>query len=318
MSPLLIKIEKFLSQVENHLVGRREEVHLGLACLISNGHLLIEDVPGMGKTTMAKMLSHFIGLNLSRVQFTYDLLPGDLLGGNIYIPGEQGFRFFKGPIFSELLLADELNRGSPKTQSALLEAMEEKAVSIDGKTYPLPRPFLVLATQNPLDHVGTNPLPESQLDRFSMSLNLKFPDRSDEKKILALEEGRKGHNIASIYSPSYSPFEDLTCLNKEEFFEIQQMCQAVTCQEKVQGYILDLIQALRRDHERARYLSPRATKDLLKVSRALAVLDKRNFVIPDDVRKAFPHIVAHRLPNTSGLKKNLQDAEKIFETVSIP
>lgn len=301
-------IDKFFEMLDGHLVGRKSEVKLGLACLIANGHLLIEDVPGMGKTTMAKILAKFIGLELNRVQFTYDLLPSDLLGGNIYIPSDQGFRFFKGPLFTELLLADELNRGSPKTQSALLEAMEEKSVSIEGETHQLPRPFLVLATQNPLDHIGTNPLPESQLDRFTLSLNLKFPSRSEEASILMLED----------FKGESGQLNQLPSLGKDEFFNLQKKALEVTCTSKVQGYILDLIGEIRLVNEHAKYLSPRATKDLLRVSRALAVLDKRDFVIPDDVKTIFPHVVAHRIQAGRGLKITIEETKQVFESVSIP
>ena len=277
MNPL---IKPIAEQVSNILLGKDTQIQLALCCLMAGGHLLIEDVPGVGKTTLANSLAQSLGLSHQRVQFTSDMLPADLLGVSIFNQVSQEFTFHRGPVFNQLVLGDEINRASPKTQSALLEAMAEKQVSIDGETYKLPEPFFVIATQNPQEHAGTFELPDSQLDRFLMRVTLGFPSVEAEKRMLQ----------QSFNNKSLSPLIDLTAL-----VDIQQQVNEVITSEAVIDYILRLVGETRSNNEYIQALSPRATRALLAASKAWAFVEGRTYVLPEDVQAVLPSVCEHRL-----------------------
>lgn len=274
---VLHQVEQQLNQV---ILGKPQQIRLALTCLLAGGHLLLEDMPGMGKTTLAHALAQSLGLSYRRVQFTSDLLPADLTGFNLFDARTQEFRFQSGPVFSQVLLADEINRASPKTQSALLEAMEEHQVSIDGATRELPTPFFVIATQNPQNYSGTNALPESQLDRFMLRLSLGFPDRAAELQLLQQQAGRSAA-LQAILNP-------LTLV------ELQQAVDAIHCSEPLLLYVLDLV-SNSRTRQDMQALSPRAAKALVRAGRAYALICGRSFVTADDIRHIFPAVAEHRL-----------------------
>jgi MoxR-like ATPase len=270
-------VEQQLNQV---ILGKSVQIRLALACLLSGGHLLLEDMPGMGKTTLAHALAQSLGLSYRRVQFTSDLLPADLTGFNLFDARTQEFKFQPGPVFSQVLLADEINRASPKTQSALLEAMEEHQVSIDGATRELPQPFFVIATQNPQHHSGTNALPESQLDRFMMRLSLGFPDRRAELELLRQPGGRSEAVRAE--------------LDTAGLMQLQAEVETIHCSDSLLHYVLDLVQHSRQRTD-MHALSPRAAKALVRAARGYALLCQRSFVTADDVRHVFSAVTEHRL-----------------------
>ncbi len=276
-------IASVINQVESVVIGKTKQVKLSLACLLGKGHLLIEDLPGMGKTTLAHTLSVSLGLTYQRVQFTSDLLPTDVIGVSIFNQADQSFTLHKGPIFNQVVLADEINRASPKTQSALLEAMEEKNVSIDGETHKLDEPFFVIATQNPLFHAGTYPLPESQLDRFMMQISLGFPDVEAEKKILS--SGSESHHFSKI-----KPV--ITSLQLQE---MQNEIANVHVSDAILDYVIALFQVSRSGDRAANPLSPRAGKSLIAAAKAWAFIDSRNHVLPDDILSVFSSVCEHRL-----------------------
>lgn len=297
----LKQVEASLNQV---ILGKPEQIRLALCCLLAEGHLLLEDLPGMGKTTLAHALANSLGLSYRRVQFTNDLLPGDLVGMNIYDTRSQQFHFQAGPVFSQVLLADEINRASPKTQSALLEAMEEKQVSIDGETRALPTPFFVIATQNPLFHAGTSPLPESQMDRFMFRLALGFPDRQAEHQLL-------------LRDSSTSRLELLTeQLNTEQLRELQHQVPQIKASDVLIDYLLSLVNAS-RDRSDMLPLSPRASKAILRAAKAYALLNQRDFVTADDVQKVFPYVAEHRLDPGSSTQ-NSRLSRLILQQVPCP
>ncbi len=273
----LSDVETQLNQV---ILGKPAQIRLSLCCLLAGGHLLLEDLPGMGKTTLAHALASSLGLSYRRVQFTSDLLPADLTGFNLFDARTHEFRFQPGPVFSQVLLADEINRASPKTQSALLEAMEEHQVSVDGETRELPSPFFVIATQNPQSHSGTNALPESQLDRFLMRLTLGFPSRDAEMALLKQPGGRAEKSTARLTAPA--------------LVALQRQVDAVHCSDALLHYVLDLV-ANSRGRDDMQPLSPRATKALLAAGRAFAMLDGRDFVSADDISAVFAAVTEHRL-----------------------
>jgi MoxR-like ATPase len=277
-APLPASVIRSISRV---LLGKEEKVRLALACLLARGHLLIEDLPGVGKTTLAEALARSFGLDFRRVSFTSDLLPADLTGINVFDPVAGGFQFKSGPLFCQVLLADEINRASPRTQSALLEAMAAGRVSVDGTSHPLPSPFLVIATQNGLDQGGTAPLPESQLDRFLMRLSLGFPDRRAEAALLR-GEGLRPEAIAVQGRP-------------EDLLELQRQAAAVHASEALIAYLLDLLSRSREGTGRGLPLSPRAGLGLLAAARGWALLEGRDHVLPDDVQAVFAAVVEHRL-----------------------
>ncbi|WP_199608590.1 AAA family ATPase [Flocculibacter collagenilyticus] len=270
-----------ITQINKVVLGKEHQVKLALACLLAKGHLLIEDLPGMGKTTLSHALADSLGLSYQRAQFTSDLLPADIIGVSTFNQKTQSFDFHQGPVFNQVLLCDEINRASPKTQSALLEAMEEKQVSIDGQTHQLPSPFFVIATQNPLHQSGTFPLPESQLDRFLMTISLDYPARTAE---LAMLKG--AINPLSIIE---------TVLSPEQLSAIQSQVEEVMVSDVVLNYILDLVTLSRTSAEIPNPLSPRASKSLVISAKAWAVIDGRDYVTHDDVQTVLGPVCEHRM-----------------------
>jgi MoxR-like ATPase len=280
-------VTNILSQVGSIVLGKPQEIRLALTCVLAQGHLLIEDLPGMGKTTLAQVLAKTLGLSYQRVQFTSDLLPADVIGVSIYQSETKSFELHKGAIFNQVVLADEINRASPKTQSALLEAMEERQVSIDGVTYPLEQPFFVIATQNPLFHAGTYPLPESQLDRFMMRLSLGFPDVAAEKQILLSD---------SYLSNSHHAKNQLTAaITNDQLLAMQKSISTITVSDNILEYVIALCQISRRDDIDAKPLSPRAGKSLLNAAKAWAFMENRDYVIPEDIQAVFSAVCLHRI-----------------------
>ncbi|MRT21752.1 MoxR family ATPase [Comamonas sp. CAH-2] len=301
------KIRSLLDQLNTVIVGKKQQVQDCVACLLAGGHLLIEDVPGVGKTTLAHALAHAFGLQFARVQFTADLMPSDLTGVSVYDRGSEGFVFHPGPVFAQVLLADEINRASPKTQSALLEAMEEKQVSIEGRTHPLPTPFFVIATQNPQEQLGTNPLPESQLDRFLMRVSLGYPDRASELQLLA-HHGHRAH--ADQLPPQLTP---------EELAALQQAVLQVHAAEPLLHYIQDLVDATRNGQWFVQGLSPRAGIALLRAAKANALLHGRDYASPDDVQAMFVPTMAHRLHAVARAGRGtVAQVQALLHTVALP
>ena len=277
------KLKSLLDQLNTVMVGKAAQVQDCVVCLLAGGHLLIEDVPGVGKTTLAHALARTFGLQFARVQFTSDLMPGDLLGVSVYERGREGFVFHPGPVFTQVLLADEINRASPKAQSALLEAMEEKQVTIEGETRALPWPFFVIATQNPYDQLGTFALPESQLDRFLMRISVGYPDRAAERQLLA---GTDRRDMLAGMLPILSP---------QDLLALQRQVQQVHAAEPLLNYLQDLIAATRSGRWFIQGLSPRAGIAVLRAARAQAFVSGRDYVAPDDIQAILPQTVAHRL-----------------------
>lgn len=278
MQPL---INEIIQQVGSQLLGKEQQIKQSLCCILARGHLLIEDVPGVGKTTLAHALAVSLGLSYQRVQFTSDMLPADLVGVSIFDQASQKFTLHQGPVFSQLLLADEINRSSPKTQSALLEAMAERQVTIDGETYPLPQPFFVIATQNSLEHAGTFELPDSQLDRFMMRVCLGFPNRDAEKKMLMNSDTSVG-DISQV-------------IDVEQLIALQQQVTQVAANDAVVDYILALVNETRSNGNYPHPLSPRASKAILAASKAWAFIEGRDYVLPDDVQMILASVSQHRL-----------------------
>jgi len=276
-------LQAVLDAADAVILGKRDELRLALACLLARGHLLIEDVPGVGKTTLAHLLARLLGLEHARIQFTSDMLPADVVGVSVYDRGRERFHFHNGPIFSQVVLADEINRATPKAQSALLEAMEERQVTAEGETRALPEPFFVIATQNPFYQIGTFPLPESQLDRFLMRLALGYPAAAEEKALLAGQDRRE--MIADL-KPVLDPATLLAA---------QREVQTVHTAAAVIDYCHAVLQFTRRSERFVHGLSPRAGLGLLRAARAHALLGGRDFVLPEDVQRVLPAVVPHRL-----------------------
>ena len=300
----LHQVESALNDI---LLGKPDRVRLALTCLLANGHLLIEDQPGVGKTTLAHALAAAMNLDYRRVQFTSDLLPGDVLGVSVFEQSSGEFRFHPGPIFTQVLLADEINRAPPKTQSALLEAMEERQTSVEGATRPLPQPFFVIATQNPEEQVGTHPLPESQMDRFLMRIELGYPDARAERALLE----RGGGAAAPVAHPAPSAI-----VTPEDLQGWQSRINQVHAEPVVLDYLQDLIQASRDRARFAHGLSPRAGLGLLRAARAHAFLDGRDYVTPDDLADVLPAVSGHRIrarePDTPA-----RTVERLLECVPV-
>ena len=285
------------------LLGKERQIRLAVCCLISGGHLLIEDLPGMGKTTLATGLSSLLGLSFQRVQFTSDMLPADLIGMSVLSRDTGKFEFRKGPVFTQVLLADEINRGSPRTQGALLEAMAERQVSVERETLPLPDPFFVIATQNPQDQSGTYTLPESELDRFMMRIEIGYPAREAERNILL---GKKTEGRLDAITDA------------SEIIEIRKEAAAVKASDAALDYIQDLIAASRSDAKIPNPLSPRAAIALLAASRSWAYLDSRDYVIPEDVQAVFPAVAEHRMRRGAGTIGDLNGlSEHILKSVGV-
>lgn len=282
------QLSRLVDQISTIVVGKRQQIEDSMACLLAGGHLLIEDVPGVGKTTLAHTLAVSLGLRFSRVQFTADLMPSDLIGVSVFERASDKFVFHPGPVFSQVLLADEINRAGPKTQSALLEAMEEQQVSVENETRPLPRPFFVIATQNPSDQLGTYPLPESQLDRFLLRITLGYPDRASERLLLA---GTDRRHAAQKLQPVMRPGE-------------LEAAQAAVLEVRASDPLLDYLQALIAATRSGRWftegLSPRAGIAVLRAAKARALMAGRDYVAPDDVQAILPQAIAHRLTPVPG------------------
>lgn len=306
MNPHLKTIQTLIQKLNEIVLDKQAEIDMAVACCLAKGHLLLEDVPGVGKTTLVLSLGRLLGLDTKRVQFTIDLLPADILGGNIYNPKSQQFDFYPGPIFSSLMLADELNRASPRTQSALLQAMEEGQVSIDGKTHNLPEDFMVIATQNPHQNVGTFPLPESQLDRFLMSLELNYASLETETKIFQNQERK---DLVKQLSAMISP---------QDFASIQDQVDRVKVSQIVAQYVAMLMDASRKDSAYRFPLSTRAGVALVRASKAWAFLQQRDYLRPEDVQAVAIAVLGHRLGGLDGIRKGKELAEKLKSETEVP
>jgi MoxR-like ATPase len=304
---MISRIDALIAQVGGIVVGKEEAVRLSVACLLAGGHLLIEDIPGVGKTTLSQALARSIGLQFRRIQFTSDLLPADILGNSIFDREIGKFVFHAGPLFSQVVLIDEVNRATPKTQSALLEAMEERHVTVDGVTHALPSPFFVLATQNPLQQIGTFPLPESQLDRFMMRIELGVPDRAAERTMLMGVDRR-------------TMLKELTpVLDSAALEEIQQAVTEVHASPALIDYLQDLLQASREEHRSG--LSPRSGLALLRAARAWALMHGRQMALPEDIQAVGVAVMGHRL-GSGGFDATTESgrsiAERLLRTVPVP
>ncbi|MDR8524080.1 MULTISPECIES: AAA family ATPase [Shewanella] len=274
-------INHLLKQLETVLIGKPQQIKLALSCILARGHLLIEDLPGMGKTSLSHGLAHCLGLSYQRVQFTSDMLPADILGVSIFNKSDAQFNFHPGPIFNQMILADEINRASPKTQSALLEAMAEQQITVDGQTYALPQPFFVIATQNPTEQSGTFPLPESQLDRFMMRISIGYPAADAELAMLKNQQNTE-----------FSQLEE--CLSVSSLQAIQEQVAQVSASDSLLKYILALVNTS-RTLEQSAGLSPRASIAILQAAKAWAFINERSYIVPEDVQTIFPHVAEHRI-----------------------
>ena len=305
--PLAARLSLLAEQIGTIIVGKRAQIDDCIACLLAAGHLLIEDVPGVGKTTLAQALAVSLGLKFSRSQFTADLMPSDLIGVSVYERSREGFVFHPGPVFAHVLLADEINRAGPKTQSALLEAMEEHQVTVEGETRPLPAPFFVIATQNPNDQLGTYPLPESQLDRFLMCITLGYPDRASERALLAGQDRREAiHDLRPVMTP-------------DEMILAQRAVLAVHASDALLDYLQALIAETRSGRWFIDGLSPRAGIAVLRAAKARALLSQRDYVAPDDVQAILPQTIAHRLVPVAGAGRGrVEQVRAMVEAVPIP
>jgi MoxR-like ATPase len=304
---LAAQIDRLIDQISTIIVGKRPQIEDCVACLLAGGHLLIEDVPGVGKTTLAHALAVSLGLRFSRSQFTADLMPSDLIGVSVYERSKEAFVFHQGPVFAQVLLADEINRAGPKTQSALLEAMEEHQVSVEGETRALPEPFFVIATQNPTDQLGTYPLPESQLDRFLMCITLGYPDAKSERALLAGQDRREAiHALPTVMTP-------------EELVAAQKVVQAVHASDALLDYLQAVIAATRSGRWFVDGLSPRAGIALLRAAKARALINQRDYVAPDDVQSVLPQTVAHRLVPVAGAGRgSVEQVRAMIDAVPVP
>jgi MoxR-like ATPase len=299
--------QRLLDQLNTVIVGKSAQVSDAVACLLAGGHLLIEDVPGVGKTTLAHALARSFGLQFSRVQFTSDLMPSDLSGVSVYERGRERFVFHPGPVFAQVLLADEINRASPRTQSALLEAMEERQVSVEGETRPLPSPFFVIATQNPLDQLGTYALPESQLDRFHMRLSLGYPDRAAERELL------QGHDRRAMLAQLPAVLEP------DSLAAMQRHIRTLHAAPPVLDYLQDLVAATRSGRWFVQGLSPRAALAVLRAAQAQAFLSGRDYVAPDDLASVLPQTIAHRLvPLGSASRGATEQVRAMVDATPLP
>jgi MoxR-like ATPase len=299
-------LDSVLDAAGSVILGKERELRLALTCLLARGHLLIEDLPGVGKTTLAHLLARLLGLQFSRIQFTSDLLPADVVGVSVYERGKETFRFHPGPLFSQLVLADEINRATPKAQSALLEAMEERQVTVDGETHPLPEPFFVIATQNPAYQVGTFPLPESQLDRFLMRIRLGYPAAAQEKVLLAGEDRRA---MVERQGPVLSP---------SDLARLQGQVTQIHAAPPVIDYCHELLLFTRRSGHFVHGLSPRAGIGLLRAAKAWALLGGRAYVIPEDIQAVLPSVAVHRLMGADGVGRLDQDETAALLLSAVP
>lgn len=305
--PLNSQLKALVDQISTIIVGKRAQIEDCVACLLAGGHLLIEDVPGVGKTTLAHALAVSLGLRFSRSQFTADLMPSDLIGVSVYERSKETFVFHQGPVFAQVLLADEINRAGPKTQSALLEAMEEHQVTVEGETRALPEPFFVIATQNPTDQLGTYPLPESQLDRFLMCLTLGYPDARSERALLSGQDRREAiHSLGAVMTPV-------------ELLAAQKVVQAVHASDALLDYLQALIAATRSGRWFVEGLSPRAGIAVLRAAKARALLSERDYVAADDVQAVLPQTIAHRLVPAAGAGRGrVEQVRAMLDAVAVP
>ncbi len=305
--PLAAQLTELVGQISTIIVGKRPQIEDSIACMLAGGHLLIEDVPGVGKTTLAHALAVSLGLRFSRTQFTADLMPSDLIGVSIYERSKEAFVFHPGPVFAQVLLADEINRAGPKTQSALLEAMEEHQVTVEGETRPLPDPFFVIATQNPTDQLGTYPLPESQLDRFLMCITLGYPDQASERELLAGADRRAA--TARLQA----------VMTNDELRAAQAAVQRVHASSALLDYLQELIKTTRSGAWFVEGLSPRAGIAVLRAAKAHALLAQRDYVAPDDLQAILPQTIAHRLTPVSGAGRGrVEQVRAMVEAVPLP
>lgn len=285
-SPIYTKVDSLKKNIAGAIKGKDATIELAIATLLSEGHLLIEDAPGVGKTTLAQAIATSIGAQFSRIQFTSDLLPSDVIGVTIYNQTTHNFEFKKGSIFSNIVLADEINRATPKTQSALLEAMSERQVSLDNSTHHLPEPFMLIATQNPIEFAGTFPLPESQLDRFTMRISIGYPDSETEKALLTTNNSAKGQKLSPI-------------LSKEDLIEIQEAVKNVSVEEDLLSYIIEIANKTRNHPDIQLGVSPRASISFVNAVKALAVVKGRDYALPDDIKALAVPVLAHRIVTAS-------------------
>jgi MoxR-like ATPase len=302
-----MNFDKIVDQISSVVLGKEEQIRLALTCLLAQGHLLIEDIPGIGKTTLAKVLAKCLGLNFRRIQCTSDMLPGDILGVSIFERKSSSFIFHAGPIFSQVLLSDEINRATPKTQSALLEAMEERQVTIEGQTRALEKPFFVIATQNPTEQSGTFPLPESQLDRFLMRIDLGYPDRRAEKKLL--KQGDTKRTLAGLQP----------MLTSDDVLILQEQVAGVHISDALLDYVQDLLEYTRNSACFYVGLSPRAGLNLLMAAKARAFLHERDYALPEDLQQVLPWVVGHRLRSKDeGLEFSREKLTSLLMEVPVP
>jgi len=303
--------QQLISEVEKAIVGKREVIEKLLACILADGHVLFEDYPGLAKTMLAKSFARALGCQFKRIQFVPDLLPSDITGGFVYEKKVENFVLRKGPIFTNILLADEINRAPPKTQAALLEAMQERQVTLEGVTYPLESPFLVIATQNPIEYEGTYPLPEAQLDRFIARLSIGYPSKEAEKEILARRRARMKDDV-----------DIAQIVTRERLIEMQKFVETVEVHADIQNYIVEIVEATRSDAQIEIGASPRGSLALQKLACARAAMQGRDFVIPDDVKYICVEAISHRLilkvePWIQGVK-NETIVKKILTQVPVP
>jgi MoxR-like ATPase len=299
-------VDRVIAAASQIILGKEPQVRLALACVLARGHLLIEDLPGVGKTTLAHVLAKSLGLHFQRIQFTSDMLPADILGVAIYERDSGNFKFHPGPIFAQVILADEVNRSTPKTQSALLEAMEEHQVTAEGETRKLPEPFFVIATQNPSEQVGTFPLPESQLDRFMMRIELGYPDHDAERALLS---GTDRRDLLATLEP---------CMSPAELMELQAAVQRIHVAPALLDYVQAIVEHTRRSPEYVAGLSPRAALALVHSARAWAMLEGRDKVIPEDVQAILPGVAAHRLRPAHDMQRRVDVGAQLLAAVPIP
>lgn len=299
--------EKVLDNVSKVIVGKNKEIELLLTAFLAQGHILLEDLPGMGKTVMVRSFSNTLALPFKRIQFTPDLLPGDITGISFYNQKEKEFEFRKGPLFSNVILADEINRATPRTQAALLEAMEERQITVDGETRKLSEPFIVLATQNPVETYGTFPLPEAQMDRFLMRISMGYPSMEEEKVILRQTLGNMLETLSSVVS-------------EEELMPLIAEVKEVKCTDEVLSYLLHVVRATREDEEITMGISPRGSIALFRASQVSAAFDGRDYMMPEDVKKMAPYVLNHRIvcEDAYGVSSAMSKIEELLTKVPVP